>query len=364
MIYLLQAMLSISLKEDYCMYEEYFSQAVAYNPVLSEYGATLEKDGRVTFCIEAKEAHSVSISPFGQECNLTKDEKGIWTGTFDIGKGFKYLNVKVDGADVLSPFLPIGYGCCRPMNFVDIPCGDYYLQRNVPHGTVSRLFYPSKITGRTESCLVYLPPDWDAAAVYPVLYLQHGWGENETGWVQQGKVNYILDNLIASGQAEKMLVVMCNGMVQINGQADTTVFPNVLVHEVIPFIQGNFHVKQDKWNRAVAGLSMGSMHTSVAALTHPELFGYAGLFSGFLRSPFTNENPHLKALDDATAFANNYRVFFRGMGDEDQFLSAFLEDDEILKSKGLTTDRRMYHGGHDWQVWRESAHDFLQLIFR
>ncbi len=346
------------------MYGEYFIQSVSYNPVLSDQGAVLNPDGKVTFRIEAKEARSVSVSPFGQECSLSKNEDGVWTGTFDIGKGFKYLTVKIDGADVLSPFLPIGFGCCRPMNFVDIPCDDFYLLKDVPHGTVAKLFYPSSITGNTECCLVYLPPDWTIHEECPVLYLQHGWGENETGWVQQGKINHILDNLIASAKAERMLVVMCNGMVQLDGKADTTVFPKVLVEDVIPFIESRFHVKKDKWHRAVAGLSMGSMHTSVASLTHPELFGYAGLFSGFLRSPFTKENPHLKALEDPAAFHGNYRLFFRGMGDEDQFLPAFLEDDEILKEKGIHTDRRMYHGGHDWQVWRQSAFDFLQLVFR
>lgn len=346
------------------MHDEYFIQSVSYNPVLSEQGAFIHPDGKVTFRIDAKEARSVSVSPFGQECALSKNEDGIWTGTFDIGKGFKYLQVRIDGADVLSPFIPIGFGCCRPMNFVDIPCDDFYLIKDVPHGMAAKLFYPCSTTGKLECCLVYLPPEWTEREEYPVLYLQHGWGENETGWVQQGKVNYILDNLIASGKAERMLVVMCNGMVQVEGKADTTVFPKVLVEDVIPFIESKFHVKKDKWHRAVAGLSMGSMHTSVASLTHPELFGYAGLFSGFLRSPFTKENPHLKALDDPAAFHSNYRVFFRGMGDEDQFLQTFLEDDEILKEKGIQTDRRIYHGGHDWQVWRQSAHDFLQLIFR
>lgn len=346
------------------MYGEYFIQSVSYNPVLSNQGATFHPDGRVTFCLEAKEARSVIVSPFGQECALSKNEDGVWTGTFDIGKGFKYLTVKIDGADVLSPFLPIGFGCCRPMNFVDIPCDDFYLLKDVPHGSVAKLFYPCSITGNTECCLVYLPPDWTGNEECPVLYLQHGWGENETGWLQQGKVNHILDNLIASAKAERMLVVMCNGMVQLDGKADTTVFPQVLVEDVIPFIESSFHVKQDKWHRAVAGLSMGSMHTSVASLTHPELFGYAGLFSGFLRSPFTKENPHLKALEDPAAFRDHYRLFFRGMGDEDQFLPAFLEDDQILKEKGIQTDRRMYHGGHDWQVWRQSAYDFLQLVFR
>ena len=346
------------------MYDEYFIQSVSYNPVLSDQGAVLHPDGKVTFRLEAKEARSVTVSPFGRECALTKNEEGVWTGTFDIGKGFKYLMVKIDGADVLSPFLPIGFGCCRPMNFVDIPCDDFYLLKDVPHGTVAKLFYPCSITGKTECCLVYLPPDWISTEECPVLYLQHGWGENETGWVQQGKVNHILDNLLADKKAERMLVVMCNGMVQLDGKADTTVFPRVLVEDVIPFIESRFHVKRDKWHRAVAGLSMGSMHTSVASLTHPELFGYAGLFSGFLRSPFTKENPHLKALEAPDAFHSNYRLFFRGMGDEDQFLPSFLEDDEILKERGIRTDRRMYHGGHDWQVWRQSAYDFLQLVFR
>ena len=198
----------------------------------------------------------------------------------------------------------------------------------------------------------------------PILYLQHGLGENETGWVHQGRINFIMDNLLAQGRVRPMRIVMGNGMVQMHGGISTSAFPRVLVQDLIPYAESAYPTMKGKWNRAVAGLSMGSMHASAASMTHPELFGYVGLFSGFLRMLWENEQPHLKALDDPEAFARNYRVFFRAMGERDEFFSVFEEDDRLLASKGVQVMRKVYAGKHEWQVWRECARDFLPLLFQ
>ena len=266
---------------------------------------------------------------------------------------------------MLLPQLPIGFGYSRTVNFLDVPAEEdgYYQLQDVPHGSVARHYYPSTVTGNTESCLIYCPPDSEGRPL-PILYLQHGLGENETGWVHQGRINFIMDNLLAQGRVRPMRIVMGNGMVQIDGGISTSAFPRVLVQDLIPYAESAYPTMKGKWNRAVAGLSMGSMHASAASMTHPELFGYVGLFSGFLRMLWENEQPHLKALNDPEAFARNYRVFFRAMGERDEFFSVFEEDDRLLASKGVQVMRKVYAGKHEWQVWRECARDFLPLLFQ
>lgn len=343
------------------------SQALAYYPVLSDQGVRYGNDGYVTVSLalpETAKRASVKLMD-GPEFALCKDEQGMWRGHFCPPMGFSYADVMVDGAVVLSPYLPIGFGASRPINYIDVPGeGDaFYQPGDGPHGTVVRHYFESSLTGERESCLVYQPPAFDPDCAYPVLYLQHGLGENEGGWMHQGRANFILDNLIHSGEAVPMLVVMCSGMVQMHGEYDYAVFPELLVKDVIPFVERAYKVKADKWHRAMAGLSMGSMHTSMATMTHPELFGYAGLFSGFLRYIWKQEQPHLKALDNPQKFAADYRVFFRAMGDQDPFFPYFEEDDEIIRRKGVTITRRLYQGAHGWQVWRMCLRDFLPLLF-
>ena len=344
------------------------SQAVAYYPVLSEQGIRYGQDGSVRVKLDLPGmAKQVSIKLMdGPEFALERDDQGMWTGEFAPGMGFNYADVTVDGAVVLSPYLPIGFGASRPINYIDVPGAgdDFYQPCENGRGTVAHHEFMSSLTGELETCLVYQPPEFDANRAYPVLYLQHGLGENETGWVYQGRANHILDRLITGGQAEEMLVVMCSGMVQISGEYDCAIFPQLLVQDVIPFIERTYKVKTDKWHRAMAGLSMGSMHTSMTTLTHPALFGYAGLFSGFLRYIWHNEQPHLAALDDPAQFAKDYRVFFRAMGEDDQFFKWFAEDDAILEEKGVRVTRRLYPGGHGWQVWRHCLRDFLPMLFK
>ncbi len=330
-------------------------------------GYELLEDGRVRVRIKAPGAREAVLDQFGTIHPLTRVSEDMWEGTVDLGRGFQYFFLKLDGSDVLSPYLPIGFGCCRPMNFLDIPVPgeeEWGSLDGIPHGAVTRHYFPSAVTGRHEVCLVYTPPSYDSGKKYPVLYLQHGYGENETGWVFQGHVGRIADRLLAEGRMENMLIVMGNGMTRSEGH-DPTLFPRVLLHDLIPFIENRYPVYTDKWHRAMAGLSMGSFQTSLTTLTHPDLFGYAGVFSGFLRSPREGfSNSHLAILDTPDRFRDAFRVFFRAMGTDDTYFNAFLKDDALIENKNVPMLRRTYPGGHDWGVWRRCIHDFLPLLFQ
>ena len=349
---------------------------VSFDPYFGEpdrdgvQGAEVLPDGKVHFRIIAKDAKEVVIDRFGTIFPLSPAGDGAWEGTFDMGTGFLYFFLKVDGADVLCPYLPIGYGCCRPMNFVDVPVADmegWDDLEGVEHGAVTRRYFYSTVTGKHEICLVYTPPKYNPQKKYPVLYLQHGYGENETGWVYQGHVGRIADRLLAEGKMKEMIIVMGNGMAKPKQDQprDFALFPNILVRDLIPYIEKHYKVLTDKWHRAMAGLSMGSYQTSRVTLSHPELFGYAGLFSGFLRAPWRSDNEaQLSALDDANRFRECYRLFYRAMGTEDQFFDRFREDDALIEAKGVPTVRRTFPGGHDWSVWRRCIHDFLPMLFK
>ena len=347
--------------------------AVSFDPYYGEpdrdgdQGYEILPDGKVRFRVKAPNAREVVVDQFGRVFPLQKAEDGMWAGEVNFGPGFQYFFLKVDGADLLSPYFPIGFGCCRPMNFVDVPVPgeDWDGLDGIPHGTVTRHYYPSQVTGRMEVCLVYAPPAYDSNKKYPVLYLQHGYGENETGWVYQGHVGRIADQLIHQGRMKDMLIVMGNGMTpgKEPGRGFGP-FPQVLLNDLIPYIEAHCPVLTDKWHRAMAGLSMGSYQTSLVTLTHPELFGYAGVFSGFLRSPRDNSTEHLKLLDDGERFNASFRVFYRAMGTEDTYFDSFLKDDEMLKTKPARMLRQTFPGGHDWGVWRRCIHAFLPMLFQ
>ena len=215
---------------------------VSFDPYFGEpnrdgdQGAEILPDGRVKFRVIAKDAKEVVIDRFGTIFPLAPTGDGAWEGTFDMGTGFLYFFLKVDGADVLCPYLPIGYGCCRPMNFVDVPVDDmtgWDDLSGVEHGAVTRHYVLSSVTGKHEICLVYTPPKYDPQKKYPVLYLQHGYGENETGWVYQGHVGRIADRLLADGQMKEMIIVMGNGMAKTKDEQPRNpgLFPDILVKD-------------------------------------------------------------------------------------------------------------------------------------
>ena len=313
-----------------------------------------------------------------------KGENGLWTAEIDAGDGgFIPILFHVDGVEVLNPLAPVGYGSSRPINYVDVPQPgvDFYLCKDVPHGTVTQDYYFAPSVGLLKSCLVYTPAGYmkDDTQTYPVLYLQHGHGENEKCWVHQGRANFILDNLIAEGKMPPCVVVMNNGMVQREQEGlrvlETNAITRLLLEDCIPYIQSHYRVRTDKWSRAMAGLSMGSMQTSMVTLGHPDLFGYAGVFSGFVGALKIGQSmpdqSYLKELDDKEKFQQDFKVFFRGCGDTDYIaLDRFEKDRELFREKGLAPEdcpahvEKIYHGEHEWNVWRMCLRDFCQLLFR
>ena len=352
--------------------------AVSFDPYYGELdrdgdiGYEYLPDGKVFVRVKAPSASKVVLDRFGTEFPLKKVSDEMWEGTVDMGCGFLYFFLKIDDADVLSPGFPIGYGCCRPMNFFDVPVPgeDWDRLDEIPHGSVTRHTFYSTVTGKYEVCLVYLPPAFDYRKQYPVLYLQHGYGENETGWIYQGHAGRIADRLLLDGRMEEMIIVMGNGMASTEGMDKNrllanALFPNILLSDLIPFIEAKYPVKTDKWSRAMAGLSMGSYQTSLVTLSNPDMFGYAGLFSGFLRAPWgEEESDRLSILDNPERFHESFRVFYRAMGTEDTFFGSFAADDAFLEGRQLNIIRKTFPGGHDWSVWRRCLHDFLPLLFK
>ncbi|KAH9601231.1 putative esterase [Trypanosoma melophagium] len=222
------------------------------------------------------------------------------------------------------------------------------MRSGILHGTVAHDFFQSRVTGRTEKILVYLPPSYHLGTdKYPVLYFQHGHGENENGWVYQGKVNIIADNLISEGKMRDMIIVFGNGMVRVNGKdLNALKYCDVLLEDVIPFVEKRYRVHSDRENRAVAGLSMGSMQASY--VFH-----------------LSETQEHLETLKrDVEGSKKNNRLFFRCMSRDDEFIHKFTEADAILEEMNVTTMRVLYNGRHVWQVWREAAKDFLPLLFK
>ena len=363
------------------------NNALCFNDVICYEGRPdpiYEKDGRYYLRLLEVGAKTVQMVFADMVCDFKDIGDGLWVIELPFKSGMNYIQIKVDGRDTLSALLPISYGYSRPYNYVELPSadGDFYELRNVPHGSVRREYFFSKVTGEWESCMVYTPWEYDynPEKTYPVLYLQHGHGENEVGWTYSGKVNLIMDNLIAEGKATPFVIVMNNGMVQkkcSDGKhvVDHLLFESMLLEDVIPFIESRYRAGGNKDNRGMAGLSMGSMQTSMTVMDHPELFSEVGIFSGFLRDWISgseldmsghapNSNRHLLAMEDADEFNGYFNIFFRAIGSEDPFMKYFLEDDAICESKGINCTRKIYSGTHDWNVWRMCIRDFAQQIFR
>lgn len=361
------------------------TQAVAFGPVLpytsGGYAApqplqTLA-DGGVLLTLSAPGCERVraELGAYTGERALPLQAQGdgLFSVRLPLTPGFYYVQLWADGLPILSPLLPIGFGYGRPYNFIDVgPLPPLCRLRDGPHGAVSRLYFQSGATGGPESCIVYTPPGYEQSAErYPVLYLQHGHGENETCWVHQGKVNFLLDNLIAEKKARAMIVVMNDGMVRPGAaQNDEPVrfdlFAQKLLCDAMPFVESRFRTLPGGENRALAGLSMGSIQAGMLGFTHPEVFCYLGLFSGFMQNIMQpSENEHLKTLlRDVAGFSRQNRLLFRCMGADDAFFPRFFEDDALCEAHGVPCDRRVYPGGHDWNVWRACAADFLPLLFR
>jgi len=317
------------------------------------------------------------------EIGLSAKGDGLFEGILPFSEdmiGPHAITYVVNGIDVLDPYAPIWFGRNIPINYVEVPdrdIADMIALNDVPHGSVVHEVFYSEAIGDYLRCYIYLPAGYEKGDQdYPCLYLQHGATENETTWVYNGKASYIMDNLIAQGKAVPFIIVMNDGMVKAETDKHIDDFDGieaVITEDCRKFVEGKYRIKTDKWNRALAGLSLGSMQTSYIGMRHPELYGYLGVFSGFLRRRDTYNtyelSTHLQAVRDPQKFMSDYRVFFRSEGEQDRQFSEFLEDDKFLEQYGIPEMggyvRKTYpHMAHEWGAWRRALIDFAQLIFR
>ncbi len=340
-------------------------------------GYEVMPDGSVKVFFYGPEASEVTAGYPGNIVKLEKDPEGMWTGTVQYEEpGLKQLIFYVDGVRVVNPLAPIGYGWGFGINYIEIPDPDqdFLLVKKVPHGTVALEYFDSEVTGETECCYVYTPACYheDPQRRYPVLYLQHGGGENETVWTHMGKVNFIMDNLIAEEKAVPFIIVMNNVMMQVNTDGhpheDTTQYSDMLINDCIPFIDSRYRTFADKKHRAIAGLSMGSLISGTMIMQHYDVFGSAGLFTGFTwpSIPGRPDAPHpeLAVLDDPETFNREVEPFFGAMGDLEISQPLFKKEGEMCREKGINYIQKTYPGHHEWRVWRAALRDYAQMLFR
>ena len=342
-------------------------------------------DNRVMFRIKAPEAHKLVID-LGKKYEMAKDTGGYWTLTTEpIGEGFHYYSLIIDGISVVDPASQSFYGMGRMASGIDIPDSDmaYYQPRNVPHGQVRIVNYYSNITRAWRRAYVYTPPGYDdsIAKRYPVLYLQHGAGEDETGWSAQGKMDFIMDNLIAEKKATPMIVVMDRGyaidpskpfnIIQsgLGRGMPANVFPEVLVKDIIPMIDKTFRTLTDRDHRAMAGLSMGGFQTFQTTMTNLDKFAYIGGFSGagFLQQGTDITQLYNGAWANAGEFNKKVKVVYLSIGtkEPERMYAGVKGFHEALEKAGI---KHIYYESpgtaHEWQTWRRSLRQFASLIFK
>ncbi len=384
----------------------------------------VNSEGRVRAQISAPEANSVKLDIGGVKYEMKKDENGVWTGESEPQDvGFHYYQLNIDGASVPDPNSLYYYGASRWGSGIEIPSPDQdiFAVKNVPQGSVNEFYYYSSVTEQMRRCFIYFPAEYysNPTKKFPVLYLQHGMGENEFGWSQQGHTAHIMDNLIAAGKAVPFVIVMDNGLnARAAGQAAPQMggfggqmpqrpqgqapqmgqrpqgapqmgqmpqrpqgqapqggqrpqgqrpaggfggfnmagaFQDVLLKDIIPFVEKNFRVYNDTEHRAMAGLSMGGMQTRSITLANPTVFAYVGMFSGGSFS--------VQDLENATDFKKTNKVLFMSCGSKENM--GVMEAAENLKKIGYNAKGYISEGtAHEWHTWRRSLFEFAQLIFK
>ncbi len=371
----------------------------ATSNVLDAQYPRVDSGSRVEIRFKAPNATDVMVNFWSDpKIKMEKQPDGFWTVTTPaLAPGLHYYTINVDGAEVNDPGSTAYFGGSKWASAVEVPeaGADYYLPKEVPHGQVREVWYHSPVTGSWRHALVYTPPNYDSRTTtrYPVLYLQHGGGENESGWIRQGKANFILDNLLAGGSTRPMLIVMADGYASRAGyqvpdltgkpfgspemmkvmQERMGAFEDDMTQVLIPFIDSTFRTLPDREHRAMAGLSMGGMQTFQVTFHHLDLFSYIGGFSG-AANVFMAGNDKLDtktafggAMADPAAFAKRVHVLWIGVGTEEparmksglQNLHTSLAEAKIqhifYESPGTS---------HEWQTWRRDLKDFAPRLFQ
>jgi len=338
----------------------------------AEHGADVNEDGSVTFRFTAPEAKTVLVDVGGKKYELSKDEnkEGRWITTVSgLTPGFWYYSYQVNGTTVIDPNAPVGYGAFMALNYVEIPEKKYteYYMRDIPHGSVHMDYIQSSVTGRIKLSYVYTPAGYELGEEsYPVLYLQHGGGENELGWIWQGKIANILDVMIHEGRCKKMIVVMSTGYAfRPDGTSDSACgsVDDEIANDIITAIDAKYRTLTDRENRAMAGLSMGAFQTQKTVFGHPELFGSLGVFS----APLYIQNDYddfTELLEDPVKFQEIFQLFFAATGRQEGFYDATKASYEMFRHRGINPVLFVDDGYHDWTFWRHCAVEFLQRVFK
>ncbi|MFB3776674.1 MAG: alpha/beta hydrolase-fold protein [Bryobacteraceae bacterium] len=344
-------------------------------------------DNRVAFRVTAPAAGKVQVRIVSQTYDMTKGADGAWTVTTPPQVvGFHYYGLLIDGAQVADPATETFFGSNWWNSAIEVPetgGGEYYQTQNVPHGHVRQQRYFSKVTGTWRRAFVYTPPDYDTSrsARYPVLYLHHGWGEDETGWVRQGRMDNIMDNLIAAGKAKPMIVVMENHMsalkpgeepLRLGARAPGAPRPNfdnfgatyteMMFTDLIPMIERTYRVLPGDQNRAMAGLSMGGLQTFQTTLLNLGRFAYIGGFSPGL--PQATIDKYI--LNNAAEFNRKVKLLWIGTGTVERDNNPnILRLHEALEKAGV---KHVYYESpgtaHEWLTWRRDLKEFVPLLFK
>ncbi len=357
----------------------------------------IHSNRRIAFSLKAPQADSLQVAggdglgkgPFA----MRKGAEGTWTVTTPPSvPGFHYYWFVLNGVEINDPASETYFGYGKETSGIEVPDrdGDFYAIKEVPHGEVRAHWYLSKITGGWRRAMVYTPPGYDEHTTtrYPVLILQHGSGEDETGWSRQGRAQFILDNLIAAGKAQPMILVMDRGYARPKGAPPRTrgpaewlegqiAFENVVVDDLIPTMDAAYRTVPDREHRAIAGLSMGGMQALFIGLERSDLFASIGSFSGNIvpnmrtadgtAQPFDPKTAYGGVFANAAAFNQRVKLLWLGVGtaEENEFRADTRANVDALRKAGVHVEYFESSGtAHEWQTWRRDLNDFAPRLFR
>ena len=334
----------------------------------------VDKEGRAYFSISAPEAKDVKVDICSKKYDMKRDSKGNWMAVTDpLPVGFHYYFILVDGVSTVDPATDTFFGCHRQAGGIEIPEGpegNYYRpQEGVPQGQVRSLYYYSKSAGSFRHAMVYTPAEYEKGKKkYPVLYLQHGMGEDETGWSKQGHMQHIMDNAIHEGRAVPMIVVMESGDIRApfgrgmsHADYGASFYP-VLLNDLIPYIEANFRVKADRENRAMAGLSWGGKQTFDIVLNNLDKFAWMGTFSAAIFGVDV-KNAYNGIFSRPDEFNEKIHYFSMSCGTEENFGTEKMVN--TLREAGINVEFKVSEGtAHEWLTWRRGLNEFIPNIFK
>lgn len=340
----------------------------------------VDKEHRAYFRVVAPDAHRVQVDICGKKYDMRRDQQGVWCAVTDpLVVGFHYYFINIGGMNVIDPATETFFGCNRQAGGIEIPEGpegDYYRpQQGIAHGQVRSIYYYAKATEEWRHALVYTPAEYEKGKKrYPVLYLQHGMGEDETGWSKQGRMQHIMDNLIASGEAVPMIVVMESGDIKApfkggdNRQGFSQYgasFYKVMTNDLITTIDSKFRTLRDRDHRAMAGLSWGGHQTFDVVLSHMDLFAWMGAFSGaiFGLDVKTAYNGIFTRPDEFNRKIHYLFLMSGTEGMDKMFGTKKLVDE--LNNQGIHAHYYESTGtDHEWLTWRRGLRQFVPHLFK